>query len=107
MVMIAGGGSAGMVCPPSDSLGVMINRDRFDRARHHATYISAKRGLGIRVVEGKRAVAGATQAYGRTRGGPQRAMLPVLTCIQLLHRCAGRACRAMLRHVLPTAFCPW
>ncbi|MEG0183707.1 MAG: PEP/pyruvate-binding domain-containing protein [Stenotrophomonas sp.] len=42
------------VAAPSDSSGVMITRDPFDRARQHATYISAKRGLGIRVVEGKR-----------------------------------------------------
>jgi len=39
---------------PSDSSGVMITRDPFDAARRHVTYISAKRGLGIRVVEGKR-----------------------------------------------------
>ncbi|CAH0154398.1 hypothetical protein SRABI102_00623 [Stenotrophomonas lactitubi] len=37
----------------------MITPDPFDRARRHVTYFSAKRGLGIRVVEGKRAVAGA------------------------------------------------
>ncbi|PII20081.1 pyruvate, phosphate dikinase [Stenotrophomonas sp. LMG 10879] len=42
------------VAAPSDSSGVMITRDPFDRARRHVTYISAKRGLGIRVVEGKR-----------------------------------------------------
>ena len=39
---------------PSDSSGVMITRDPFDANRRHITYISAKRGLGIRVVEGKR-----------------------------------------------------
>lgn len=39
---------------PSDSSGVMITRDPFDANHRHATYISAKRGLGIRVVEGKR-----------------------------------------------------
>ena len=39
---------------PSDSSGVMITRDPFDANRKHVTYISAKRGLGIRVVEGKR-----------------------------------------------------
>ncbi|MEG2804951.1 PEP/pyruvate-binding domain-containing protein [Stenotrophomonas sp.] len=39
---------------PSDSAGVMITRDPFDAARRHVTYLSAKRGLGIRVVEGKR-----------------------------------------------------
>ncbi|MBH1431930.1 pyruvate, phosphate dikinase [Stenotrophomonas maltophilia] len=42
------------VAAPSDSSGVMITRDPFDAARRHVTYISAKRGLGIRVVEGKR-----------------------------------------------------
>ncbi len=39
---------------PSDSSGVLITRDPFDPGRRHVTYISAKRGLGIRVVEGKR-----------------------------------------------------
>jgi len=39
---------------PSDSSGVMITRDPFDAGRRHISYISAKRGLGIRVVEGKR-----------------------------------------------------
>lgn len=39
---------------PSDSSGVMITRDPFDAGHRHITYISAKRGLGIRVVEGKR-----------------------------------------------------
>lgn len=38
---------------PSDSSGVMITRDPFDANRRHITYISAKRGLGIRVVEGR------------------------------------------------------
>ncbi|MCF7752188.1 hypothetical protein KQ945_15610 [Bacillus subtilis subsp. subtilis] len=42
------------VAAPSDSSGVMITRDPFDATRRHITYISAKRGLGIRVVEGKR-----------------------------------------------------
>ncbi len=42
------------VAAPSDSSGVMITRDPFDAERRHVTYISAKRGLGIRVVEGKR-----------------------------------------------------
>ena len=40
---------------PSDSSGVMITRDPFDAGRRHVTYISAKRGLGIRWwKEGKR-----------------------------------------------------
>ena len=39
---------------PSDSSGVMITRDPFDAGRRHVTYISAKRGLGIKVVEGRR-----------------------------------------------------
>ena len=38
----------------SDSAGVMITRDPFDASRRHVTYLSAKRGLGIKVVEGKR-----------------------------------------------------
>jgi len=38
----------------SDSSGVMITRDPFDAGRRYVTYISAKRGLGIKVVEGRR-----------------------------------------------------
>ncbi|WGT61631.1 PEP/pyruvate-binding domain-containing protein [Variovorax paradoxus] len=38
----------------SANAGVMITRDPFDAGHPHATYISAKRGIGIRVVEGKR-----------------------------------------------------
>lgn len=38
----------------SDSSGVMITRDPFDASRRYVTYLSAKRGLGIKVVEGKR-----------------------------------------------------
>lgn len=34
--------------------GVMITRDPFDAGHAHVTYISAKRGIGIRVVEGQR-----------------------------------------------------
>lgn len=34
--------------------GVMITRDPFDAHHYHTTYISAKRGIGIRVVEGQR-----------------------------------------------------
>lgn len=34
--------------------GVMITRDPFDAKRPYTTYISAKRGIGIRVVEGQR-----------------------------------------------------
>ncbi|MBG6072380.1 MULTISPECIES: PEP/pyruvate-binding domain-containing protein [unclassified Polaromonas] len=34
--------------------GVMITRDPFSPAGWHVTYISAKRGIGIRVVEGQR-----------------------------------------------------
>lgn len=34
--------------------GVMITRDPFDAHHDHVTYISAKRGIGIRVVEGQR-----------------------------------------------------
>jgi len=37
-----------------DSSGVLITRDPFDRENRDAIYISAKRGLGIKVVEGKR-----------------------------------------------------
>ena len=38
----------------STASGVMITRDPFDASRRYATYIAAKRGIGIRVVEGKR-----------------------------------------------------
>ncbi|MCL2345095.1 MAG: PEP/pyruvate-binding domain-containing protein [Desulfobulbus sp.] len=34
--------------------GVMITRDPFDPSRQHVVYISAKRGLGVRVVDGQR-----------------------------------------------------
>jgi rifampicin phosphotransferase len=38
----------------ADSAGVLITADPFDRANRDAIYISAKRGLGIKVVEGRR-----------------------------------------------------
>jgi rifampicin phosphotransferase len=38
----------------SDSSGVMITTDPYDRDNRGAIYISAKRGLGIKVVEGKK-----------------------------------------------------
>ncbi len=38
----------------ASSAGVMITRDPFDAGHPHITYISAKRGIGIRVVEGRR-----------------------------------------------------
>jgi len=38
----------------SESSGVMITADPFDRENSGAIYISAKRGLGIKVVEGQR-----------------------------------------------------
>src|SRR5919107_2870046 len=38
----------------ADSAGVMITTDPFDARNRGAIYISAKRGLGIKVVEGKR-----------------------------------------------------
>jgi hypothetical protein len=38
----------------SANAGVMITRDPFDAGHAHVTYISAKRGIGIRVVEGQR-----------------------------------------------------
>ncbi|MCL2020880.1 MAG: PEP/pyruvate-binding domain-containing protein [Betaproteobacteria bacterium] len=34
--------------------GVMITRDPFDQSRQRVVYVAAKRGVGIRVVEGKR-----------------------------------------------------
>ncbi|RZI93072.1 MAG: pyruvate, phosphate dikinase, partial [Variovorax sp.] len=38
----------------STNAGVMITRDPFDAKHPYVTYISAKRGIGIRVVEGQR-----------------------------------------------------
>ncbi|HEX8473358.1 MAG TPA: PEP/pyruvate-binding domain-containing protein [Pyrinomonadaceae bacterium] len=38
----------------ADSAGVMITTDPYDRDNRDAIYISAKRGLGIKVVEGKK-----------------------------------------------------
>lgn len=38
----------------AQSSGVMVTRDPFDARHRNASYISAKRGLGIRVVEGKK-----------------------------------------------------
>jgi hypothetical protein len=38
----------------TESSGVMITKDPFDKENQGAVYISAKRGLGIKVVEGKR-----------------------------------------------------
>ncbi|HEV7474523.1 MAG TPA: PEP/pyruvate-binding domain-containing protein [Pyrinomonadaceae bacterium] len=48
----------------SESSGVMITTDPFDKDTKGTTYISAKRGLGIKVVEGKRV---AEQILYRTR----------------------------------------
>jgi hypothetical protein len=49
----------------SESSGVMITTDPFDKDNKGAIYISAKRGLGIKVVEGKRV---AEQILYRPRG---------------------------------------
>ena len=38
----------------SESSGVMITTDPYDKENRDAIYISAKRGLGIKVVEGKK-----------------------------------------------------
>jgi rifampicin phosphotransferase len=38
----------------STNSGVMITRDPFDAGHNYITYITAKRGIGIRVVEGQR-----------------------------------------------------
>jgi phosphoenolpyruvate synthase/pyruvate phosphate dikinase len=38
----------------ADSAGVLITTDPYDRANSEGVYISAKRGLGIKVVEGQR-----------------------------------------------------
>ncbi|HEY0376752.1 MAG TPA: PEP/pyruvate-binding domain-containing protein [Pyrinomonadaceae bacterium] len=49
----------------SESSGVMITTDPYDRENSGAIYISAKRGLGIKVVEGKKI---AEQILYRPRG---------------------------------------
>jgi phosphoenolpyruvate synthase/pyruvate phosphate dikinase len=49
----------------SESSGVMITTDPFDKNNKGAIYISAKRGLGIKVVEGKKI---AEQILYRPRG---------------------------------------
>jgi hypothetical protein len=49
----------------SESSGVMITTDPYDKDNKEAVYISAKRGLGIKVVEGQKI---AEQILYRTRG---------------------------------------
>jgi hypothetical protein len=48
----------------ADSAGVAITADPFDPSNHDAVYLNAKRGLGIKVVEGRRV---AEQVIFRTR----------------------------------------
>ncbi len=50
----------------SESSGVMITTDPYDKENGEAIYISAKRGLGIKVVEGEKI---AEQILYRPRGG--------------------------------------
>lgn len=53
----------------SASAGVMVTRDPFDATHRNAVYVSAKRGLGIKVVEGKRV---AEQSMFDARSGAVR-----------------------------------
>lgn len=53
----------------SVSAGVMVTRDPFDATHRNAVYVSAKRGLGIKVVEGKRV---AEQSMFDARSGAVR-----------------------------------
>ncbi len=53
----------------SVSSGVMITRDPFDVTHRNAVYVSAKRGLGIKVVEGRRV---AEQSMYDARSGAVR-----------------------------------
>jgi len=53
----------------SVSSGVMITRDPFDATHQGAVYVSAKRGIGIKVVEGKRV---AEQSMFDARSGAVR-----------------------------------
>lgn len=50
--------------------GVMITRDPFDAERNDSIYISAKRGIGIRVVEGRRIAE--QSLYNSRNGAVQR-----------------------------------
>ena len=60
----------------SESSGVMITTDPYNRENNNAIYISAKRGLGIKVVEGQNhrahslssAQSGCARAYALRRG---------------------------------------
>jgi phosphoenolpyruvate synthase/pyruvate phosphate dikinase len=53
----------------SASAGVLITRDPFDASHRDAVYVSAKRGIGIKVVEGKRV---AEQSMWDARSGAVR-----------------------------------
>lgn len=53
----------------SVSAGVMVTRDPFDPTHRNAVYVSAKRGIGIKVVEGKRV---AEQSMVDARSGAVR-----------------------------------
>jgi phosphoenolpyruvate synthase/pyruvate phosphate dikinase len=55
----------------SESSGVMITTDPYDKDNRDAIYISAKRGLGIKVVEGQKI---AEQILYRTRGNAVRVL---------------------------------
>jgi len=55
----------------ADSAGVMITTDPYDRDNKGAVYISAKRGLGIKVVEGKKV---AEQVIFRPRSNSVRVL---------------------------------
>jgi len=53
----------------SASAGVLITRDPFDATHRDVVYVSAKRGIGIKVVEGKRV---AEQSMWEARSGAVR-----------------------------------
>jgi phosphoenolpyruvate synthase/pyruvate phosphate dikinase len=53
----------------SASAGVMVTRDPFDATHREVVYVSAKRGIGIKVVEGKRV---AEQSMFEARSGAVR-----------------------------------
>ncbi|MEP6504363.1 MAG: PEP/pyruvate-binding domain-containing protein [Betaproteobacteria bacterium] len=53
----------------SASAGVLITRDPFDATHRNVVYVSAKRGIGIKVVEGKRV---AEQSMWESRSGAVR-----------------------------------
>jgi rifampicin phosphotransferase len=80
----------------SVSAGVLITRDPFDATHRDVVYVSAKRGIGIRVVEGKRV---AEQSMWEARSGAVRRLSRSAEDTELkLDRSGG-----VTEHALPAA----